>query len=75
MFEDVFPVLLLMLLCVPVAIILIQSLFHETEVKELRQQVEMIDELLSTLLGIVEPRRLLEADLPQDVGARGGDSN
>ena len=71
--EDVFPVLLLMLLCIPVAIMLIHSLFHETQVKELAQRVERAEELLAALLGITEPRQLMEADLPPYLGPAGGD--
>ena len=71
--EDVFPVLLVMLLCIPVVIILIRDIFHEKEIEELKQRVERAEELLGALLGIVEPRQLEEADLPPDIAARGGD--
>lgn len=73
MFEDVFPVLLLMLLCIPVAIMLVHDILREKEVKELTQRVERFEELLGALLGVVDPRQLAEADLPPDVAARGGD--
>lgn len=75
MFEDVFPVLLLMLLCIPVAIMLVHDILRDVEVKELKQQVARIEELLGTLLGVVDPRQLAEADLPPDVGALGGGNN
>jgi len=74
-FEDVFPVLLLMLLCIPVAIMLVHDILRDTEVKKLTQRVERTEEYLFALLGVVDPRQLMEADLPPDVGARGGGSN
>ena len=74
-FEDIFPVLLIMLVCIPLAITLIQSIFHENEVESLKQRVDRAEELLGALLGIVEPRQLTEADLPPDVVARGGDND
>ena len=73
MFEDVFPVLLLMLLCIPVLITLIRDIFHEKEIESLRQQVENNSELLLSLLGVVEPRQLVDADLPPYLGPAGGD--
>lgn len=73
MIEDVFPVVLVMLVCIPLAIVLIQSLFHEKEVESLKQRAERIEELLGALLGTVDPRQILESDLPPDVAARGGD--
>ena len=72
MFEDVFPVLLIMLLCIPVAIMLVRDIFHDKEVESLRQLVNSNSELLLSLLGVVEPRQLEEADLPPDVGSAGG---
>ena len=75
MFEDIFPVVLVMLVCIPLAIVLIQSLFHEKEIDDLKRRAERIEELLGALLGVVEPRQLAEADLPPDVGARGGDND
>ena len=73
MFEDVFPVLLLMLLCIPVAIMLVYDILRDIQMKELTQRVERTEEYLFALLGVVDPRQLAEADLPPDVGARGGD--
>jgi len=73
-FEDVFPVVLTMLLSIVAVIILIQSIVHEKELESLKQRVEGAEELLGALLGIVEPRQLAEADLPPDIGARGGDN-
>ena len=75
MFEDVFPVVLVMLVCIPLAIVLIQSLFHEKEIDDLKRRAERIEELLGALLGVVEPRQLAEADLPPDVVAGGGDND
>ena len=75
MFEDIFPVVLTMLVCIPLAIVLIQSLFHENEVENLKQRVDRAEELLGALLGIVEPRQLADADLPPDVVAGGGDND
>ena len=74
MFEDIFPVILIMLVCIPLTITLIQSVFHENEVENLKHRVDRAEELLGALLGIVEPRQLAEADLPPDVAARGGDN-
>ena len=73
MFEGVFPVLLLMLLCIPVAIMLVHDILREKEVKVLTQRVEAAEELLGALLGVVDPRQILESDLPADVGPAGGD--
>ena len=75
MFEDVFPVILTMLVCIPLTITLIQSIFHEKEVENLKHRVDRAEELLGALLGIVEPRQLADADLPPDVVAGGGDND
>jgi len=75
MMEDVFPVLLLMLLCIPVAIMLVHDILRENEVRELTQRVERTEEYLLSLLGVVDPRQLAEADLPPDVGPAGGGNN
>ena len=68
MSEDVFPVLLTMLVCIPILITLIQQLFHENEVESLNQRVARAEELLYSLLGAVEPRQLAEMDLPPHMG-------
>ena len=73
MFEDVFPVLLVMLVCIPVAIMLVHDILRDIQMEELTQRVERTEEYLFALLGVVDPRQLAEADLPPDVGARGGD--
>ena len=70
--EDVFPVLLVMLVCIPLTIMLVHDILREKEVKVLTQRVEAAEELLGALLGIVDPRQLAEADLPPDIAARGG---
>ncbi len=51
---------------------LVRDIFHDKEVESLRQLVNSNSELLLSLLGVVEPRQLEEADLPADVGPAGG---